>query len=388
MLNQEEIQFIQDHLKEDVTTLAFQKSKYPSLDLPKLLFQIQARQKLSNKLPKWTSNVNLYFPPQISLEQSSSEKTALFKSKLIQGKIIDLTGGMGVDSWAFAQENNNQVTYVEINEPLTQITTFNHQQLELTNVNHLHANGMEYIQKGANDFDWIYMDPARRDSIGKKVFLLKDCTPDATKILPFISKKTGLLIKVSPMLDIQLCINELQGVDEVHIVCLQNEIKELLFKKTENSTFHPAISIWDLHNDKPFIYQQTKELEQQAEIQTSPLLTYLYEPHAGILKAGFFKSIAQKGLFKIAANTHLYTSDIPIDNFPGKSFKVIHIGKLDSKWLASHLPDRKANICCRNFPLKPEEIRKKMSISDGGDYTLFAYRNKNNLAEIAICQKT
>lgn len=389
MLNQNEIEFIEKHLNEDVTKLALYKNNFPNVkDVPKLLFQIKARQKLADKLPTWTKHPKIFFPPQLSLEQSSSEKTALFKAKLIKGKIIDLTGGMGLDSWAFAKETGNEVTYIEINETLAQITTYNHNMLGLEQIKHFHADGMEFIVEHPNSYDWIYMDPARRATSGQKVFLLKDCTPDATRILPYIQKNTKLLIKVSPMLDIDLCIKELHGVDEVHIVCIQNEIKELLFIKTTEANFTPYINIWDLHEGEKLIGRFSKKVEMEASIAHSQVLNYLYEPHAGILKGGFFKSIVGDGLFKISNNTHLYTSNDLITNFPGRTFKVISTGKVDEKWVKLYIKDAKASITCRNFPLKPEEIRKKLKLSEGGDVTLLAYRNKDNQPEISICQKT
>ena len=387
MLNSIEIQFIKDHQQEDVSKLAFQKKKYPLLDLPKLLFQIQARQKLKAKLPTWVNNDQIFFPPQISLEQSSSEKTALFKAKLIFGKIIDLTGGMGLDSWAFAQEKTNEVTYVEINETLKEISQYNHQVFGLEQIKHFHADGMKYLKNESHNFDWIYLDPARRDKTGKKVFLLKDCTPDATQILPYINEHTNLLVKVSPMLDIDLCIKELKGVDEVHIVCVQNEVKELLFKKTKKSSLNPLINVWELQNSEQLLFSQTKQTELETSSEISSISTYLYEPHAGILKAGFFKSIQSAGVFKLASNTHLYTSEKIISNFPGKKYQVLATGKLDLNWIKAYIKDNRANISCRNFPLKPEEIRKKLKLSDGGNITLFAYRDQNNLPILSICQK-
>lgn len=387
MLNSIEIQFIKDHQQEDVSKLAFQKKKYPHLDFPKLLFQIQARQKLKAKLPTWVNNDQIFFPPQISLEQSSSEKTALFKAKLIFGKIIDLTGGMGLDSWAFAQEKTNEVTYVEINEPLKEISQYNHQVFGLEQIKHFHADGMKYIKNESHNFDWIYLDPARRDKTGKKVFLLKDCTPDATQILPYINEHTNLLVKVSPMLDIDLCIKELNGVDEVHIVCVQNEVKELLFKKTKKSSLNPLINVWELQNSEQLLFSQTKQAELETSSEISSISTYLYEPHAGILKAGFFKSIQSAGVFKLASNTHLYTSEKIISDFPGKKYQVLATGKLDLNWIKAYIKDNRANISCRNFPLKPEEIRKKLKLSDGGNITLFAYRDQNNLPILSICQK-
>ena len=189
------------------------------------------------------------------------------------------------------------------------------------------------------------------------------------------------------MLDIDLCIKELKGVDEVHIVCVQNEVKELLFKKTKKSSLNPLINVWELQNSEQLLFSQTKQAELETSSEISSISTYLYEPHAGILKAGFFKSIQSAGVFKLASNTHLYTSEKIISDFPGKKYQVLATGKLDLNWIKAYIKDNRANISCRNFPLKPEEIRKKLKLSDGGNITLFAYRDQNNLPILSICQK-
>lgn len=388
MLAENEIQFITEHSLEDVSKLAFAGTKYPNLDLPKLLFQIQARQKLKEKLPHWVQQKQIYFPPQLALEQSSSEKTALFKSQLVSGRIIDLTGGMGVDDWAFAQNPENQVTSIEIQEELHQITAYNHKLLGLINVNHFHADGMEYLKQKSENYDWIYVDPARRDQKGKKVFLLKDCSPDATQLLPYIKEKTGLLIKTSPMLDISLCVQELEGVSEVYILCVKNEIKELVFKKYNNATLDPLIQIWELDEEPKLLFSGRKSEEKERLESYSPVQEYLYEPHVGILKAGFFKSMQALKVEKIAPNTHLYTSKEEILAFPGRSFRVIAKGKLDAKWILPLLEANKANITCRNAPLNPIEVQKKLKITDGGKNYLFVYKNQQNETEVSICQKT
>lgn len=387
MLHPEEIAFIHSHAQEDLSKLAFLGKKYPTLDLPKLLFQIQARQKLKVKLPTWVTAEAIFFPPQLSLEQSSSEKTASFKAQLIQGRIADLTGGMGVDSWAFAHKAGNQVSYLEQNGPLKEIAEHNHAVLGLKNIQHFHAEGMEYLSKNPDTFDWIYLDPARRDEKGKKVFLLSDCSPDATKTLPYLNEQTGLLLKTSPMLDIDLCVKELAGVDEVHIVCIKNEIKELIFKKTTKSGLDPIIRIWEIDEAPRLIFEGRKSEEKERTETFDAVGKFVYEPHVGILKAGFFKSILSENLNKIAPNTHIYTSDLVSKLFPGRAFEVLGVGNLDAKWILPLLPNAKANITCRNAPLKPEEVRKKLKISDGGDYTLFLFKNLINQTQCAVCKK-
>lgn len=387
MLSQNEIAFIQAHANEDPSSLAFLGKKFPEIDLPKVLFQIQARQKLKSKLPTWVAQEALFFPPQLSLEQASSEKTALFKAQLIQGKILDLTGGMGVDSWAFGQITGNEVTYLEQNGPLKEMSVYNHSVLGLESMQHFHAEGMEFLSKNNEPFDWIYLDPARRDEKGKKVFLLSDCSPNAVAVLPYLNEMTGMLLKTSPMLDIDLCMKELGGVEEVHVVCIKNEIKELIFKKTEHSSLEPKLHVWEIGNKPELIFSATKTEEKVKKEALGHVSTFLYEPHAGILKAGFFKSIQTNGVVKIASNTHLYTSEKPVLDFPGRGFEVIGIGKLESKWILPLLENGKANITCRNAPLSPEEVRKKLKVSDGGEYTLFVFKNLINQTQCAVCKK-
>lgn len=388
MLSKEEISFIQEHQNDDLFQLALQKSKFPNLDLPKLIFQIQSKSKHKSKLPIWSSNPAICLPVQLSLEQSSSEATALFKAQFISGNIADLTGGMGIDSWAFAQNPKNQISYFEINTDLAALTKENHSILNISSIQHYNQDGISFIQDNYKKFDWIYLDPARRGPKGEKVFLLKDCTPNVTETLPYLKENTGLLLKVSPMLDIDLCIKELNGVSEVHIVCIQNEIKELLFIKKGISSFDPEIKIWDLSSPEISVFCGKKSTEKNHEIDYSETKDFLYEPHVGILKAGFFKSLNLYNIQKIQTNTHLYTSASEISNFPGRKFKVLGKGNLDRKWIEKIVPEGKINISCRNFPLKPEEIRKKLKYQEGGNFYLFAYKNHNNIPELAICQKT
>jgi len=386
MLSQEEQHFIQVHADQDPHQIALSGKKYPSFDLSKLASQIQARQKLALKLPFWVIHTNLFFPPSISLEQASSEVTANFKANIIHGNILDASGGMGVDSAAFAKKAN-QVVYVERQQDLKEITAYNHGQLGYTNIQHILGDGLAYLNQTVSTFDFIYLDPARRNAKGDKVLLFKDCEPNVLDFLPMIKDESQLLLKTSPLLDLERAIIELNGVDKIWIVCVKNEVKEILFLKSKNSTLDPEIDIIDLNFEHSIIFSGTLEAEKRKLTSIGPISNFLYEPHPGLLKAGFFKSMETEDVIKLNSNTHLYSSKELDTHFPGKSFRVIETGPVDIGWLIKHLPNKKVNISTRNFPGKPEDLRKKLKLKDGGNLTLFGYRNHQNEVELALTQK-
>jgi hypothetical protein len=382
MLQPEEIKFIQEHLQQDASRIALSAKKYPSLDIKKLAGQIQARQKLADKMPHWTSNKAVFFPQQISLEQASSEATARFKAKLVNGKLIDITGGMGVDVWAFAH-TCEEVTYVEQQEELAQQTRYNHSELGLTNVTHKIGNGLSQLN---SSYDWIYVDPARRDEQGNKVILFKDCQPNVLDILSY-ANKSQLLIKTSPVLDIHRGIQELGGVAKVYVIAYQNEVKELLFIKTNQSSLDPPIEVIEVASSIPSIFSGTLSAEKQAVMRLNKVGKYVYEAHPAILKAGFFKLIQQENLWQLGQHTHLYSSNDIISNFPGKRFESINSGPVQREWLLPHLVDLRVNISTKNFPMKSEALRKKLKFKDGGEFTLFAIMNKEEKNELILCKK-
>lgn len=386
MLSPEEQYFIQAHADQDPHQIALSGKKYPTFDLGKLASQIQARQKLASKLPSWIKLPTLFFPPSISLEQASSEATANFKAHFIHGNVLDASGGMGVDAAAFAKKANH-VVYVESQQALKEITAYNHAQLGLTNIQHVHGDGLAFLNETESTFDFIYLDPARRNAKGDKVLLFKDCEPNVLNFLPFITEKTQLLLKTSPLLDLERAISELRGVDKVWVVCLKNEVKELLFLKSTKATLNPTIEVIELNQIPNLLFSSDLHTEKNSPIQTGELQAYLFEPHPGILKAGFFKSIQALGFQKISSNTHLYSSCTSINPAPGKTYRVLAKGPFESKWIGAQLPGKQANIHTRNFPLKPEEIRKKLKLKDGGSITLFAYQNHLQKMEIAITEK-
>jgi 16S rRNA G966 N2-methylase RsmD len=385
MLRENEIQFIQDNLHKDAVTIALEAAKYPDLNIPVLVGQIKARQKLKDKMPHWVANEKVFFPPSLALEQSSSEETAHFKASLLHGKVVDLTGGMGLDSYAFAQAGS-VVDYIERQEELAKITTYNHTILKAGNIQHHTGDSIKWLSACAELFDFIYIDPARRDGAGNKVVLLQDCEPNALELIPYINDKTSLLIKTSPLLDLDRATKELQGVEKIYIVCVKNEVKELLFLKTSQSTEDPSIEVIELSQVNTLLFKGQKSTESASICDFGPISNYLYEPHSGVLKAGFFKSVA-KGLQKIAPNTHLYTSEDLHTNFAGRTFEVLAEGPLEKKWIYSVLPGQQANISTRNFPIKADEIRKKTQLKDGGEFTLFAFRDQANKNKVVLAKK-
>jgi hypothetical protein len=382
MLQPDEIKFIQEHVQQEASRLALSAKKYPNLDIKKLAGQIQARQKLAAKMPRWTSNIAVFFPQKISLEQASSEATARFKAELVKGKLIDITGGMGVDAWAFAQ-TCDEVTYVEQQEELAQQAQYNHSVLGLKNITHKIGNGLAQLN---SSYDWIYVDPARRDEQGNKVILFKDCQPNVLDILTY-TENSHILIKTSPVLDIQRAIQELGGVEKVYVIAYQNEVKELLFIKNNQSSLDPLIDVIELAFSSPSIFSGTLSAEKQAMMHLNKVGKYVYEAHPAILKAGFFKLLQRENLWQLGQHTHLYSSNELLSNFPGKRFECINSGSVQRAWLLPHLIDLRINISTKNFPLKPDALRKKLKLKDGGELTLFAILNKEEKNELLLCKK-
>lgn len=325
-------------------------------------------------------------PPSISLEQASSEATANFKANFVHGNILDASGGMGVDAAAFAKKAN-QVVYVERQKDLKEITAYNHGQLGYTNIQHILGDGLAYLNQSVLTYDFIYLDPARRNAKGDKVLLFKDCEPNVLDFLPLIKDKSQLLLKTSPLLDLERAILELGGVDKIWVVCVKNEVKEILFLKSSGATHNPEIEVIELNSKKSHLFSGTLVTEKSKQTKVGHISNYLYEPHPGLLKAGFFKSVETENIFKLNSNTHLYSSTDLDTKFPGKSFRVLETGPVDITWLIKHVPNRQMNISTRNFPGKSEDLRKKLKLKEGGDLTLFGYRNHLNQVELALTQK-
>lgn len=386
ILNKNVQQFITENLKSDLTKLILKGSPFQNISVQELANQIVAKQKSEKKLPTWFSKDNIYYPSKISIEQSSSEITAEYKSKIVFGNsILDITGGFGVDCFYFSK-NFKEVIHCEINKQLSDIVKYNYQQLEVKNIATVSDDGIKFLKNSSQKFDCIYIDPSRRNDVKGKVFLLKDCLPNVPENIDFLfSKSNQILIKNSPILDITSAINELKFVKEVHVIAVNNEVKELLFlleKKYQN-----AIKIRTQNFGKNNVQSFSFQYQSEIESEYSEPLSYLYEPNSAILKSGGFHQIShQLNISKIQQHSHLYTSENLI-NFPGRIFKIEQILNYDKKKIKKLLPDKKANITTRNFPKTVAQIRKETNIKDGGKtYLFFTTDFKNNL-KVIFCEK-
>lgn len=378
--------FINNNLKKNINDLSLKKNPFPDCDWAWVLNQIQAKQKAEKKLPTWFTNEDVIFPSTLSIEQTSSETLAKFKASLISGEtLIDLTGGFGVDDFYFAKRFT-KVIHCEFQEDLSAIVEHNFKVLNADNIEIIAGNGISYLEESSEKFDWIYIDPARRDDKKSKVFLLKDCTPNVVELQGFLFEKSNnILIKVAPFLDISSILNELSNVKTIYSIGLNNDVKELLIILEKDYINQPILSAVNISNDGT-IHQDTFSLNDAIDSPLSFPIHFLYEPFSSYLKTGAYNQLSQVfNVAKLHKHSHLYTSEKLI-NFPGRRFKidqVIPYNKKDIKLFES----TKANITTRNFPLKVEEIRKKHKIKDGGDLYLFFTTDLNNKKIIVICKK-
>lgn len=371
VLNIDVQEFIRTNLNSDITSIVLKGTSFPSIDTHEIVQQIEAKKRCEKKLPTWFSAKNVYYPNKLNIEQTSSEFTAKYKSGLISGEsIIDLTGGFGVDCFYFSKQFKI-VNHCEIDENLSQIVKHNYEQLKIQNINSISTDGIEYLKISSENYDWIYIDPSRRHDTKGKVFFLKDCLPNVPEYLDLLfNTSKNILIKTSPLLDFSVGISELKNVKTIHVVAVNNEVKELLW--VLESGFDDTIEIKTVHLKK-----RTQEYfnfylddEKQSESEYGKPLAYLYEPNSAILKAGGFQSISkQLNILKLHKHSHLYTSELLID-FPGRSFKIEKIMPYNKKEIKK-IGIEKANITIRNFPDTVEQIRKKLNIKDGGNQYLF-----------------
>ncbi|MCC6414070.1 MAG: RsmD family RNA methyltransferase [Saprospiraceae bacterium] len=367
--------FIAEHLNDPhPEDLLLSAARYPGVSVAEAVTQIQALQKLRHKAPAWY-NTALRFPPRLSIEQASSGVTAAFKASLIQGKTMaDLTGGLGIDVHAFSQ-HFEKVVYVDQNPQLVTLARHNFAVLGADNVEVWEGEAEAFLEKITRHFDLIYLDPARRDAGGGRVFRLHDCTPDVlnlrTKLLACADK---VLVKTAPMLDIALAMRQLEFVQKVWVVSVDDEVKELLFLLEDKPAFPENIPIETVNLGKtPFHFVFSKKEEQEAAAEMSEPLTCLYEPPATIFKAGAFNTFAQRyGLKKLHTHTHLYTSETLNPEVPGRVFHIRTVTKYDKKAVAAVVAGAQANVAVRNFPDTAEMVRKKLGLKDGGEVYLFA----------------
>ena len=387
ILNKEIQDFINAHLKSDVTKLILKGSPFESVSIQEIAEQILAKNSCEKKLPTWFNSENIYYPNKLNIEQTSSEITAKYKSDLVSGEsLIDITGGFGVDAFYFSHKIKN-ITHCEINKELSAIVLHNFKQLKVKNIESYLGDGIEFLEKSQEKFDWIYADPSRRNDVKEKVFLLEDCFPNIPENLDLLFQKTdNILLKVSPILDITSALNELNFVKEIHVVAVENEVKELLFLLEKNYTQN--IVIKSINFNKEEIQPFNFSLNASVSSTFSEPKKYLFEPNAAILKAGAFQQIsAHLKIDKLHQHSHLYTSDKLIE-FPGRKFEIKHVISYDKKQLLKLIPSKKANITTRNFPETVAQIRKKTGLKDGGNQYLFFTTDLNNRHLVLICEKT
>ena len=408
-MNQATQDFIRQHQDDDVRQLAFLGSKYPEVDMPFALDQIRGRKMARVKLPRWASIDGIIYPPHISMEQCSSEATALYKAELAerllnqqkikicefttkdtvapkfaknegtcenQGKVgfADLTGGFGVDFSYIAERLGVRAMYVERQEHLCEKAKENFLRLGLANAEVKNGDGIEVLHT-LEHLSLIFIDPARRDDAGNKVVSLKDCTPDVTVLQEeMLSKADYVVIKLSPMLDWHRAVNELSHVREVHIISVNNECKELLLVLSARNM--GDLRIYCVNDAQSFVCEESDMETSSVKIAPSTLeeMQYLYEPNASLMKAGCFGVLSERyDARMLSKNSHLFVSREPIEAFPGRSFRIIAVSSFNKKELKRHLSGiTKANIATRNFPLSVAELRKRLKLKDGGETYIFA----------------
>lgn len=367
---------------------AFEKNPFPQIATSEILQQIQGRARALKKLPLWAATKGILYPAPLSMEQCSSQTTAAYKANWLQcERMIDVTGGFGVDDY-FMAKLAQSFTYCEMQSELAEIVAHNFAVLGATNVRIHIGNSTDYLQNSEEEYDLIYADPARRHDVKGKVFRLEDCTPNVVDLQTVYWKKTNrIALKLSPLMDISLVISQLQHVKEVRTVTYDGELKELLV--LQQKAYQGPIQFTAAWHRK----EQWSEFSfAQTDLNQNPTYgiaaSYLYEPHPGLMKLGPWGELSQRyKVLKWEKNSHLFTSEELITDFPGRSFKITAIVPYSKKEIQQHGLPTKANISIRNFPETVEQLRKKWKIKDGGSEYLFFTTAENQEKLIVFCQK-
>lgn len=387
LLRQDVQDYINKVLDEPINKLALSKNPFPTLDWGILLEQIAAKQKSKTKLPTWFQTSGIVFPSKVSVEQTSSERTAQFKSQLISGQsLIDMTGGFGVDDYFFAQ-HFQQVVHCEMNAELSQKVSHNFVQLKQDNIETCFGDSFEVLKKRNQQFDWMYVDPSRRHDAKGKVFLLSDCLPNVPELQEqYFEYTKGILVKTAPLLDISAALSELNQVQKVFVIALENEVKELLFLMVKGFTDAPTIEAINMVKDK--IYRFEHPLQDADHAVFGLPQKYLYEPNAALMKSGLFHAIGQRfGLSKLHQHSHLYTSETLVADFPGRIFEIQQQLPYNKKTGKEVLQGMQTNLSMRNFPGTVEELKRKWKMKDGSNTYTFATTTFEDEKIILICHK-
>ena len=392
-MNQATIDFIRVHAEADVRQLALQGTKNPEVNLTFALDQIAGRQKAKSKLPSWAAIDGMTYPPHLSMEQCSSEQTAKYKAS-IAGKgalVVDLTAGFGVDL-AFISQSFQQAVHIERQASLCAISSENYKLLGLNHIEVVCADGVDYLHQ-LDHADLIFLDPARRDDHGARTYGIADCTPNVLELRDeLLQKADRVMLKLSPMLDWRKAVEDLGNVNEVHIVSVDNECKELLLILSKEEK---PLKLFCVNNNQVFdgvtggrFFCDTA---RDVTKEPSPCYTphFLFEPNASIMKAGCFTLLEQRfGVAQLDKNSHLFVSDSDISDFPGRRFIIEKTTSMNKRELKAALDGiNRANITVRNFPLSVAELRKRLKLKDGGDHYLFATTVAGNQHQLFLCRK-
>lgn len=383
--SEESIEFIKDHTNDDPAELMLSAHKHPELPMKEIVIQIASRQKAKEKLPEWFDNERIVFPPKQNLEQASSEITAKFKARFLKGEsLIDLTGGTGIDTFYIA-ENFQKSRYVEPNKELCEQAEHNFEVLG-AGIEVCNTTAEELLAKEDEKADWIYIDPSRRDEQKNRVYALEDCVPNVLELEEqLLNTADHVLIKTSPMLDIKKTIRQFRNCYKIQVVAVQNEVKELLVYLSKGFEGEAEIEAWNVsssHEEEFFSFKYSEDEALMFDIGEPQ--KYLYEPNASLMKAGAYKLISEIfELKKLHSNTHLYTSDELVNEFPGKRLSINEIFNPSKKEIKKRIRNGKVNVVVRNYPLGANEIKKKFKLKDGGaDFLVFCETEGEGLKAI------
>jgi len=392
-LSPETLSFIHQHHDEDVRTLALRPVKNPEVNLKAALEQISGWQKARQKLPMWAERENIIYPPTLSMEQCSSQQTALYKAQTAKRvanrgnatgrkRLVDLTGGFGVD-FSFMSSAFSEAVYVERQEPLCRIAEHNFNALGIQNATVRNAAAEEYA--AALDYaSLIFLDPARRDRNGKRAYAIEDCSPNALTIMPLLlAKAPTVMVKLSPMLDWRKAVSDFKGAaSEVHILAVGGECKELLL--ILGRRVNADVQVFCV-NDDDILQYNTADIAPASPPADAAAegFSFISEPNAAVMKAGCFSLIEQRfGVRRIGVNSNLFVSNEPPQGFPGRVFAVNDVSTMNLHELKPLLSGLTcANITVRNFPLSVAGLRKRLRLKDGGDCYIFAttYHNGRHI---------
>jgi 16S rRNA G966 N2-methylase RsmD len=387
--SEESIDFIKDHINDDPAEIMLQSRKFPELPMRDIVVQIASRQKAKDKLPEWFGNYDLIFPPKENLEQASSEMTAKFKVRFVEGdSLVDLTGGTGIDTFYLSRKMRSTV-YVEPNEGLCEISKHNFEVLgaNIEIKNSTAENALNLIQ---DQSDWIFIDPSRRDDSQNRVYALEDCEPNVIELEEqLLNSAKNVLLKASPMLDIKKILVQFSSCYKVQIVAVDNDVKELLIYLNKEFSGETDIEAWNIsekREEEQFSFKYSQE-ESSVFVINEPL-KYLYEPNSSLMKAGAYKLIGSEyGLQKLHPNTHLYTSDEFIETFPGKKLVIKEVFSPAKKEIKKRVNSGTVNVIVRNYPMGANEIKKKFGLKDGGeDFLIFCEIETVGLKAI-LCER-